>query len=346
VTTPHPSWTILSERLAELPAAIARASHAALPEAFVSLDRDVPVVATGGGLSEGPARVLVALLQRAGRTARFVPQSAFSIPSAPADPRALLVMFSQGLAPNARLPLPHVRSFARSLLVTSVRSGAHLDALHAAGGLAWTLPPVSEDRLLLRVVGPGVSLVAALRIAAALAPTLLEGASFEGLAAVVTRALLAPASDLFGDARRPIVIIGAPQLVDIAMPLRWKLLEGLRVGDPPVWDPLQFAHGPLQSVFEERTSFVFLRSASDASDELFARVREVLARAASHRHRIVELRASLAAPLALVELDALLDAALLTTLVNHPLPLDEWPSRGEDGPLYDLSPDAEGAKDA
>jgi creatinine amidohydrolase len=262
-----------------------------------------------------------------------------------ADPKALLVMFSQGLAPNARFPLPHLRSFAHALLVTSVRASAGnvaseraALALRDAGCHVWTLPPAREDGLLLRVVGPGVALVAALRIAGTLAPMSLEGASFEGLGGVVARALLAPAPDLFGEARRPIVIVAAPRLVELAMPLRWKLLEGLRVGDPPVWDPLQFAHGPLQSVFEERTSFVFLRCANDACDELFARLREVLSRATPGLHHLVELRAALDAPLALVELDALLDAALLATLARHPLALDDWPGRGQDGPLYDLSP--------
>jgi hypothetical protein len=330
--------------MAELPTAIAQASLAAVPEAIRALTgRDLPVVATGGGLSEGPARVLVALLQSAGRRARFVPQSAFAVDENVGDPSALLVMFSQGLAPNARFPVPHIRSFAHALLVTSVRAGAgelaseRVLALRDAGCQVWTLPPASEDRLLLRVVGPGVSLVAALRIAATLAPASFASA-FAGLGGVVARALLAPASDLFGEARRPIVIVAAPQLVELAMPLRWKLLEGLRVGDPPVWDPLQFAHGPLQSVFEERTSFVLLRCANDASDELFARLRDVLSRAAPGLHHVVELRAALDAPLAVVELDALLDAALLATLARHPLALDDWPCRGEDGPLYDLSP--------
>jgi hypothetical protein len=344
VNAPHPSWTILSERMGELPTAIAHASLAAVPEAIRALaGGELPVVATGGGLSEGPARVLVALLQGAGRRARFVPQSAFAVGPNVADPRALLVMFSQGLAPNARFPLPHVRSFAHALLVSSVRAGAgnlaseRVLALRDAGCHVWSLPPASEDRLLLRVVGPGVSLVAALRIAATLAPESLS-ASFDGLGGVVARALLAPASDLFGDARRPIVIVAAPQLVELAMPLRWKLLEGLRIGDPPVWDPLQFAHGPLQSVFDERTSFIFLRCASDASDALFVRLRDVLAQAAPGLHHVVELRATLDSPLAVVELDALLDAALLATLARHPLALDDWPCRGKDGPLYDLSP--------
>ena len=60
-------------------------------------------VVTGGGLSEGPARVLVALLRGAGRDARFVPQSAFVDWTEPPDEQCALVLFSQGLAPNARL---------------------------------------------------------------------------------------------------------------------------------------------------------------------------------------------------------------------------------------------------
>lgn len=338
---PHSSWSVLSERLGELPRVVATACHARLPE--LASVRGLPVVATGGGLSEGPARVLVALLQRAGHRARFIAQSELVAEPehaiAATGAEALLIAFSQGLAPNARLPLYARRRFARTLLVTSVRPGDEGVARLARtlvddGALVWTLPPEREDRLLLRVVGPAVSLVAALRLAEALSPG-EPSLSFDGLGAVVARALLAPSADLFGEARRPIVIVAAPRLCELAMPLRWKLLEGLRVADPPVWDPLQVAHGPLQAILEERTSVLMLRADGDGSDDLFARLRGVLARAGD-RHRFVELRSRLPTPLAIVELDALLDAALLATLARHPLALDDWPCRAQDGPLYDL----------
>jgi hypothetical protein len=360
---------LLAERIAGLPAALAEAATAPLPgdaESFRSFAASDRFIASGGGLSEGPARVLVALLRRMGRDARFVSQSELArIPDAGADVAgAALVLFSQGLAPNARLPLSWLgpglvdvarpigeKVMARGLLVTSVQPGDAGDAgvgglarrLRDAGHLVWTLPPREEGRLLLRVIGPAVSTLAAIRLAHALAGRALDSGSLATLNDVVARALNAPAPDLFGAERRPIALIAEPALVELMMPLRWKLLEGLRVPDPPVWDPLQVAHGPLQSIYDERVTLLVLRTrggVGDARDDaLFGRLRAVLrTEGEDPPHRWLELRAVSAGPLAVLELDARLDAALLATLARHPLALDDWPARGLDGPIYDADP--------
>lgn len=339
--TEHSSLQILRDRLSILPDLVAHAAGAALPGTPVQQERFVAmphIVVTGGGLSEGPARVLVALLRRAGRDARFEPQSAFMTPRAPM-PDTALVLFSQGLAPNARLPLASLReAFGSGLLVTSVSPGADGIAAHAQtlvdhDRIVWTLPPEVEDKLLLRVLGPSVALVAALRIADLVVGS--RHAQVADLALHVQRRLQAPAPDLFAGHRRPIAIVAEPELLDLAMPLRWKLLEGLRVPDPPVWDVLQVAHGPLQSLYEHPHTILTLRtSTSSSQDDLFARLRGVL----RDHHAFIELRATVAGPAALVDLDAALDAALVSTLEAHPMSLDDWPSRGLDGPLYDVSP--------
>jgi creatinine amidohydrolase len=333
----HPSLSILRARVAQLPEVIDRAIHTPLPGTdaqrahFCAMRR---FVVTGGGLSEGPARVLVALLRRQGRDAQFEPQTAFTVERAPA-PDTALVLFSQGLAPNARLPLSSMRAgCGASLLITSVvpgegAMGKHAQSLLERDRLVWTLPPASENGLLLRVLGPAVALTAALRIAAMCAGEQIELSSLD-----VPRHLRASAPDLFFGQRRPIAIVADPSFLELAMPLRWKLLEGLRVPDPPVWDVLQVAHGPLQSFYDHPTTFVTLRGPRPSPyDDLFASLRSVL----RDHHALVELRASSTEPVALLELDAMLNAALLTTLAANPLPLDDWPSRGLDGPLYDVT---------
>jgi hypothetical protein len=357
---------ILRERVAALPAILDEAARAPLPEGaegWRALRGAERFVLTGGGLSEGPARVLCALLRRRGRDARFVAQS--ELAGAP-GPRpeldgAILILFSQGLAPNARLPLPWLgtgicgpdgaRVFARGMLVTSVvpTRGPGDDAgetgvagiarrLVDAGHVVWTLPPAREDRLLLRVLGPAVAVLAAIRLADAItseSDAAAGGVDADDLRARVARALAAGV-DLFGDARRPIAIVAEPALCELAMPLRWKLLEGLRVPDPPVWDPLQVAHGPLQALYQERATVIALRTDAldPVMDDLFARLRSVLH---PDHQRWIELRVA-PGPLALLELDARLDAALLATLARHPLALDDWPTRGHDGPVYDVDP--------
>ena len=358
----HPSLTLLAERAASIPAALELAGAAPLPFDAPSLATwraSARFVITGGGLSEGPARVLASLLSSAGRDARFVPQSAFCDRARDAGPDCALVLFSQGLAPNARLPLPWLgegivgsegrAACARGLLVTSVvpglASATTVDGIARRllqhGHLVWTLPPEREDRLLLRIVGPAVAIVAAIRLAAAIAPECYPAVDGARYAELARDGLAVPGADLFGDDRRAIAIVATPALMELAMPLRWKLLEGLRISEPPVWDPLQVAHGPLQSFYDERITLVALRT-SDDDEELFARLRAVLrdggSASPSAPHRYLELAATAPHPHALVELDAQLDAHLLATLARHPLALDDWPSRGKDGPIYDFSP--------
>ncbi len=352
----HPSLELLRERVASVPAALQIACDAPLPELddLAAADR---YVVTGGGLSEGPARVLVALLQRAGGQARFVAQSAF-VRERARDPHAGLILFSQGLAPNARLPLgfgldergASEPRFAATLLVTAVRPAPRpgvasiAQRLLDAGQRVWTLPPASEDRLLLRVVGPAVALVAAIRLADALVGSpaggrVLDGdgrAALEAIAGTAARRIDEAGLDLFGQTRSPVALVAGEALHELTMPLRWKLLEGLRVPDPPVWDPLQVVHGPLQAFYDDPLTLVALRLRDDGLDEVYARLRRVLR---ADRHRLLELHASSPSPVALIELDAALDACLLRTLARHPLALDDWPSRGLDGPIYDLDPD-------
>lgn len=347
---------LLAQRIAAIPAALAVAAAASPPAELAELLQFERFVVTGGGLSEGPARVLAALLQRLGRTARFVPLSTFAEPqlsqpswlsSAAMGPAPALILFSQGLAPNAQLPFAHLRSFSKALVFTSVDSGSAHAALKqqlaGRGVLFWAHPPASEDQLLLRVIGPAVALLCALRFV-----NLLSGASaaanaaLDDLPARYAAALDQGADlDLFGGARRPIALVGGEMLCELAFPLRWKLLEGLRVPDPPVWDLLQVVHGPIQAFFDSPlTLLLFADSARPHESALIDRLAGLLD---PERHHLLRL------PFAdgagehgqghgLLLLDGCLNAALLRTLAAHPLELGRWPLRGADGPLYDIAP--------
>lgn len=347
---------LLAERIAAIPAALAQAAAASPPAELAQVLAARRFVVTGGGLSEGPARVLVALLQRQGRAARFVPLSTFAEPqlSKPvwpgreqADPPAL-ILFSQGLAPNAQLPLAHLRRFSKTLVFTSVDAGSAQAALkqHLAqlGVLFWTHPPAQEAQLLLRVLGPAVALFCALRFMSLLTPA--SAATQTALAELPARyaaALAASAElELFGGLRRPIALVGGEALCELAFPLRWKLLEGLRVPDPPVWELLQIVHGPLQSFFDSPlTLLLFASSARPHEHALIERLAGLLEPTRHHLLRIPYAEDQDQDPgHGILLLDACLNAALLRTLAEHPLELSRWPLRGADGPLYDLAPDS------
>ncbi len=251
------------------------------------------VVVTGVGHSAGPARYLASLIG-----ARFCPTSAFLETPPAAD---TLVVFSQHLSPNGRLPLAH--AYPKTIVLTSDE--------HPLGV---RLPPREEKGLLLRIAGPSIALFAAARLAG-LAPS-------PGVASARAKFDIA-------DFDRPLAIVAAGPHVAAYRALAWKFLEGWGVAEPPVYDALEVVHGPYQQ-FGNAT----ILSCEHGSPELFDRVDTVLA-SADLRH--VRFRSSLGADLALLEHDAMTTELLLEGLRAHPRDVESWPRKGLDAPLYDLT---------
>lgn len=330
---------LLAERLHALPSVLATML---LKLKIPPLTRaDEPIWVTGGGMSEGPGRFLVALLQQSGLWADFVPLSEFVAPTLRCSD-GTLVLLSQGLAPNARFPLRHVRSFRKTLLLTSVKADAdsplgtasrELAVAMSQGVAVLTLPPQEESGLLLRVMGPTVQ---------ALAVAALAGTPWLALQEIPTlyEALLSapPVGSLLRNGEREqLALIAGGRYGAACFGLRWKLLEGLLAGDPPIWDLLQVAHGPLQSLWSTPyTLVVLMRDEAPYEAQIVDSLRRVLR---PELHRIVPLRAQkLPGFLAYFEHSAQLDALLLDAVRVTELDLIEWPSRGKDDALYQLCP--------
>jgi fructoselysine-6-P-deglycase FrlB-like protein len=321
------SLAFVRDAMAALPAALASALECALP---VLDARPRSVLTTGIGASEGPARVLAAALAEAGIAARFCPMSCF-VSSAPvAD---LLVVFSQGLSPNARLALAGAQRSATCWLVTSVDPAAsppakrqQLAAFCERGFVPIVVPPLAEAGTLVRLVGPTVAMLAALRLSAHLLGDAARGARLGAAPSTYRpRAALAP----LDHAPLALVTIGTPG--EQAYAHRWKLLESLLRGDPPVWDVLQFAHGPLQTFHDQRLNLLVLETG--AGSALLERLTRTLN---PERHRVIHVPSAGTGELAFFEHAATIDALLLATLEAAPRDLFDWPARGGDGPLYGL----------
>lgn len=277
-------------------------------------------ITTGVGASEGPARLLATLLRGAGALAEFAPISAYAGEAPPAD---VCVVVSQRLSPNARIPLAHAGAYAHTLLVTTV------DA-RLPGVTVVRHGPPEEDGLFLRVLGPAAATATVLRIAAAVAgegeP---ERVDLGGARARAERAIahVDPAAlfDLVG-------VLASRGDVALADGLRHKLLEGLGVPHPPVWDVCSLVHGPLQSFYDRDATLVLLeREPSELAERLAAVLRP--------RHALVRLRSALPGPLALLDFDLQLDHLVVAALRARPRDLEQWPGKGHDAPLYDLGPE-------
>jgi creatinine amidohydrolase len=367
---------LLAERLAAAPAEAAATLGGRAPVLPWHPGRVRRVVATGVGASAAHARLLAALLEDAGLAARFLPLTSFAAPP-PADASCdALVVFSQGLSPNARLALEHARRWAGALVVTAVPpadasvrtpraaegtgdaappAGAlHdrqqlLDALAARGCGVYRVPAAEEYGTLLRVAGPLVGAAAAIVLArtivaaAGAAPAgLLPGpdaATRDGVAERLAAALAgasAAAPELDGSAfAEGAALLASGTYGELLGNVRATVQEGLLVPAPPVWDLLEFAHGPFQEIAARPAALVALtRDGAPGEDELLARLGSMLV---PGRHRLVRLRATLPGALALLEHQTMVAVLVVRAIAARRVDQVDFPGRGADRRLYDVA---------
>jgi creatinine amidohydrolase/Fe(II)-dependent formamide hydrolase-like protein len=316
-------------------------------------------VVTGVGSSAAHASYLVHLLGAGlGLRARYLPLSAFLASPAPARRRDVLVVISQGLSPNARLALAHPACWRHVVLMTaahgetapaaaSPEKAALLAALGAAGVEIRSFPAgAEEDGTLVRVVGPLAGYLCALHLVAALARRLDRPVPFaEGdLDQVPARIEEAPAR---------VAALGLPEAMEwlagalvfltagaygaLVDNLRYKVLEGMLLPLPPVWDLLHVAHGPFQALCDRPATLLALtHRGAVQEDALLDRLGGMLDR---ERHRLIRLEAALSGPLAIFEHEAMMNELLLRFIAARAIDQVRWPGRGREEALYGLGRD-------
>lgn len=321
------------------------AASAPLPD--LRLPRSVRrCLTTGVGSSAAHARYLACVLEEHGLPARFVPVGSFARAGA-VGADALLVVFSQGWSATTRGALAAPDRFAAAVLVTAVTEGASpgdkvaaVRALAERGVEVVRVPGAEEYGTLVRIVGPMTGYVAALRIARAVAPggaTLGFEPSRVAAAVASVRARtgrdgpeLAP--QIFDE---PVAIVAHGAYVECVENLAAKVMEGMLRPRPPVWEILEVAHGPLQQAYTGRISMLAATRGRGAVErDLLARLEGCLDPA---RHRLFPLAAEASGFEAIFEHEALMNEALLRYLRERGVDQVDWPGRGADAPLYDLT---------
>lgn len=321
------SLAYVRDAVATLPDALQTALNVALP----TLQKPArTVITTGIGLSEGPARVLASTLAERGIAARFCATSSFIHEAPHAD---LLVQFSQGLSPNARLVARNSGNCGERVLVTSVDVHSAVDSIRAqlselerAGFTLIVAPPTSEPNTLVRLIGPTVATLMALRLAAHVLADAPFAKRLESAPAAYRTQLR---GDLLGKQPLALITVGVPS--DVAYAHRWKLLEALLQGDPPVWDVLQFAHGPLQTFYDKPLTLLILERGQGS-----LLVPRLVSTLHSARHQVLHVTSVNDDVLSFFEHAAALDALFLARLTATPRNLFDWPARHGDTPLYGL----------
>ena len=300
---------------------------------------------TGVGSSGAHARALAEWLSDLGLDARYLPPSAFPEAHEAAHRDDLLIGFSQGLSPNARLALHRPDAWRQLLVVTSTKPSDEDDRGRFArqlvnAGAGWVDSGASDEfGTLVRVLGPSTAYWAAWRIAVAFGAE--QGPGAAAMADAVERA--AERAQNLGAARAdalaglPVWWVAPGAAVLAADNLRLKWLEGLLRDVPPVVDLLDFAHGPFQALHDREAVVVTLLPRHDPlTRERLDRLDSLLD---PGRHQRIALEAELDHPLSIVEYEAGANQLLLAALEVSDIDPSDWPGRGADPALYELGSD-------
>lgn len=309
-------------------------------------------IITGTGSSEAHARYLAMLLNlHTGRAASYLPLSGFVDFPAESFAGKTLVVFSQGVSPNAQIALRRRRNFAHTILFTATTPAAALAAnkpdrakllqgLLDAGGELIEFPLAEEYTTLLRFVGPLAGYLAALQftaqlsccrfrspVAADILP-LLETRPPPDLAAAMadSHGAFAPGFNL---------VTGAP-VSDYAQNLACKFMEGVFWPCPPVSDFLQFAHGPFQQMTAHPKPVILFQSNSPAEAELVDRSVRMLAGVGL---KSFVIRAEAPPIFAIFGFEAALNTLVFDLMRRLGTDQVNWPGKGRDDLLYGFCPD-------
>jgi creatinine amidohydrolase len=345
------AYTLLRQRSACAPQRLREVAALDLPELPFATRAVRSFVTTGVGSSAAHATLLAHLLAvELGLPARFAPAGAFVAPAR--DPaRDVLIAFSQGLSPNARLALAHPTAWRSSVLVTAVTIADEgldaerrdaLDAFERAGGRCIRLPGGAERGTLLRIGGPLAGYAIAHRLAASIgraAGLAVDHLAFDAEVVCARMAAAAATADTLCADGDPLaghlVLLASSGYGELAGNLVLKVQEGLAEPPPPLTDLIGFAHGPFQAICaRDATLLVLQRAAAPLEAALVERLRAMID---PRRHRLVVLPAELPGTLALFEHEALLNELVLRAIAARGIDQARWPGRERDRPLYEVA---------
>ncbi len=344
---------LLAARLSQIPGVLesmlAR-GPAPLRPATVASQR---FIITGTGSSEAHARYLEMLLNLyADRSAAYLPLSGFTDAHRPAFAGKTLVVFSQGVSPNAQIALRRSGDFAHTVLFTATtpetarKAGkkdraALLDGLLAGGGELVEFPLAEEYTTLIRFVGPLAGYLACLQFTAQLAGCRFALPSAADLLPLLhsrpPQALVAAMRDQPERFARGFNLVTAAPISDFAQNLACKFMEGLFWPCPPISDFLQFAHGPFQQTTAHPHPVLILQGNSPLESELVERSVTMLHRVGLQAY-VVQVDAP---PLtSIFGFEAALNALVFDVMQHRGVDQVNWPGKGRDDLLYGFCADA------
>ena len=308
-------------------------------------------IVTGTGSSEAHARYLCTLINLyTERTATYLPLSALAATPSEVFVDKALVVFSQGISPNAKTALGRHAAFSHTILFTATtapaaRSAGKLDQadllydLLDGGGDLIVFPLAEEYTTLIRFVGPLCGYLSCLQFAAQ-----LSGCRFfpPSPSEILPLLDMAPPPDLLEAVLdRPesfaqgFNLVTAAPISDFAQNLACKFMEGLFWPCPPISDFLQFAHGPFQQMTAHPHPVVILQGDSPVEAELVRRSVGMLLDVGFEAYVI-----QVDAPplLSIFGFEAALNRLVFAALQRFGIDQVNWPGKGRADLLYGFSP--------
>lgn len=344
---------LIAHRLAGIPSVLAgmlEAPPRALSAATLGSRR---FIVTGTGSSEAHARYLATLLNLyTDCSVAYLPLSGFTVAEPASFADKTLVVFSQGLSPNARIALNRRSDFAHCILFSATtpataRAAGKADRADLLqrfldeGNELIEFPLAEEYTTLIRFVGPLAGYLACLQFAAR-----FSGCRFPTPDAATILPLLEarPPEDL----RTAMVglpsafsqgfnLVAAAPISDFSQNLACKFMEGVFWPCPPISDFLQFAHGPFQQMNAHPKPVVILQGGSAVEAEMVDRSVRML-REAGLGAFVIRVDAP---PLySIFGFESALNRLVFDVMRRLRVDQINWPGKGRDDLLYGFCPDA------
>lgn len=343
---------LLRQRLDQIPGELAGMMVRGLPQLrgrTVASDR---FLVTGTGSSEAHARYLCNLINLyTDRTASYLPLSAFlNLPRELSFDKTLVV-FSQGVSPNAQIALRRFRDFRHAILFTSTtptaarqsgkpdRADLITDLAEWGGDIVY-FPLAEEYTTLIRLVGPLCGYLSCLQFLAHLSNSqvaaprpgeilpLMDLVPPTGL----EEAMLSQ-GELF---RSGFNLITAAPICDFAQNLACKFMEGLFWPCPPISDFLQFAHGPFQQATADKRPILILQGDSPAEADLVKRSQAMLG-SVGLPSWVIHVQAR---PIhSIFGFEMIFNKLIVNLLEKKGIDQVNWPGKGRDDLLYGFCQD-------
>jgi creatinine amidohydrolase len=307
---------------------------------------------TGTGSSEAHARYLTMLLNLyTDRPAYYLPLSGFTAENQSSFRGKTLVVFSQGLSPNAQLALRLRHYFSNTILFTATTPAtaaaagkpdraALLQAIIDEGGELIEFPLAEEFTTLIRFVGPMAGYLACLQFVAQLSSCRFHIPARDSILQLLDAK---PSPDLLnammyapGRFASGFSIITAAPISEFSQNLACKFMESLFWPCPVVSDFLQFAHGPFQQTTAHPHPILILHGDGQREAELVERSLGML-RASQLEAYVLRIPAP---PLiSIFGFEAALNHLVLALMKRFGTDQVNWPGKGRDDKLYGFCAD-------